>query len=187
MHLEDSHQGVRRPACHLWNNVTRRSSKILLCDQARILMRQDYTRLGAELESVQCAQEAGESRGRCIAFLVGQAAEVHRPTRQISIDRVTVRGCRRVTSGLKVSWYRQRQFIRRERKKGDLPFEFFPMLSMLGTSEDELVVDQVRARVPPLSDQMGGSNGKPGILFFDLPPIRLHYVISLTLSKIFVH
>src|SRR5262249_62106525 len=84
------------------------------------------------------------------------------------------------TSGLKVSWHRQRHFIRRERKKGDLSFEFFPMLSMLGTPEDELVVDQVRARVPPLSDQMGSSNGKPCILLYNLPPIRVHDVIGLT-------
>jgi hypothetical protein len=48
------------------------------------------------------------------------------------------------------------------------------MLRAFGEPEDEFVVHEVCARVPPLAEKTGGADRKPSILELDLSPVRLH-------------
>jgi hypothetical protein len=49
------------------------------------------------------------------------------------------------------------------------------MLKTLGEPEDELVVHQVRERVPSFSQKMGSPDRESSILSFDLSPVRFHH------------
>ena len=49
------------------------------------------------------------------------------------------------------------------------------MVQTLGEPEDEIVVHDVCARVPPFSQKMGRPDRESQILMFDLSPVRFHY------------
>ena len=76
---------------------------------------------------------------------------------------------------MRVSWHGEGEEVSRESQKYDLALEFLPMLRTLGEPEDEFVVHKVCARVPALSQKMGGLNRETLILELDNSPIRFHH------------
>ena len=75
---------------------------------------------------------------------------------------------------MNISWHSQGKKVCGKCQEGDLPVKFLPLCQTLGKSEDEFVVYEVDARIPPFTQKVGRLDGETSLLKFDSSPVRVH-------------